>query len=1134
MKKNECGQRFACKKSTPLILLKMKLTVLIVCLSILTSLGSVYSQNSNLSLNLKKSSLKDVLTEIENQTKYSFLYKADLINHEQLVDVNVTDASVSDILNMLAGKVGFSYKIMDNSIIVLTSTVGDQSISISGKVTDSSGAPLPGVTVVVKGSTQGIITDVDGIYSIANVPGDATLVFSFVGMKTQEVLVAGKANINIVLEEETIGLDEVVAVGYGTMKKVNLTGSVVDVKNEKITNIPVANVTNTLAGKLPGVVAIQRSGEPGLDDANISIRGFGSALTIVDGVEREFSQIDPNEIESISILKDAAAAIYGARAGNGVILVTTKRGKTGKPVINFNTNLGFQSNTRLPDFVNAGEYAQSFNDALNNLGSSKQFTDFQVKAYRYVSGDKSVEFTDAEKEQFENEKAYYVNTDWLDVVFRPSAPIQQHNLSSTGGNDKIKYFLSLGYLDQQSVLRSGDDNFKKYNIRSNIDAQITKDLSVGFDLAGQFRKTLYPSGTIGEIWNCITNDVPTKTLNKDPAYPTGLAQGAADADISGTRKNTTKVFSGSFSLNYTVPFVKGLTAKARFDYYTTHSFDKDFLKAFDVYDYDPASNTYTVNRYGSVETNTLTEEYDEVQTLTAKYIISYENRFGNHAVDAILVGEYIDENSKWLSAYRSGYLTTAIEQLFAGSSSGMENDGSETQDGRISYASRINYTYSGKYLLETTFRYDASPRFSSGQRWGFFPSVLVGWRLSEENFMKNNLSPVDNLKLRLSYGQAGVDNISSYNYLSGYEYSGGFVDGGEMLSGIQTTGLANVNTTWEKHTTYNAGFDFGLWNSKLYGSFDAFYKKRSGILATRQEALPNTFGASLPYENLNSKNYRGFELQLGYRGRFRDFEYNIEGNIAWNRVKNDHIEETDYSDSDIYTRLRYKESGQWANRYFGLEAVGLFQSQDEIDAWSVDQDNNNNSTIRPGDIKYLDYDGDNVITDLDYHPIGKGNTPEITYGLNIGGKWKGFDINMLWQGATNYGIVTAAARTYSYNPSTLFRFQLDYWSSDNTDAKYPRIVQGGGATNNKYNSSYWLIDAYYVRLKNIQLGYSLPSRLYKSIGVSSCRFYLSAVNLLTITNVPHFDPETTSISTSSTYSFFPQQKTISIGVNLSL
>jgi len=1116
----------------------MKLTLFLILLNVCVAFSSTYSQQTKFTLSGDNVSIRDVLANVESKSEFRFFFNNALVNLDQRVSYRIEEGTILELLDQVLQKNGIQYEIKDRTIILSPKssdepgTAAQQKRSVSGRVTNSSGSPLPGVTIVIEGTTQGTITDPQGNYTLPNVPGNATLQFSFVGMKTQEIAISGKTAIDVMMVDETVGIEEVVAVGYGTQKKVNLIGSVVDVKNDRFVNTPVANISSSLAGKLPGIVAIQRSGEPGQDAASISIRGFGSALTIVDGVEQSFDQIDPNEIESISVLKDASATIYGARAGNGVILVTTKRGKTGKPVINFNVNSGYQSNTRMTDFVDSGEFAQSYNDALANSGKPLTFSDYQIKAYKYVSGDKAVVFTAAEKAQFENDKANFANTDWFNVIFRPVAPIQQYNLSSDGGNDKIKYFSSLGYLHQQSVLRSGDDTFKRYNFRSNIDAQITKNLYVGFDLSGRIENSMYPGYAIGEIWNCLINDVPTRALNPNPAYPTGLGQGTADADISGTRQHITKVFNGSLSFNYSVPFVKGLSAKARFDYFVVPQFDKNFLKAYNVYNYDVVNDLYSISRSGMTSKTNLTEISQESTSLISKFILDYENIFGNHTVKAMLVSEYTDYKNQWLSAYRTGYLSSAVEQLFAGSSTGMTNNGSENVDGRISYACRLNYSYSGKYLLETTFRYDASPRFASDKRWGLFPSVLIGWRLSEERFMKDNVQFINNLKLRLSYGQAGVDNIASYNYLTGYNFSGGFVDNGAMQTGIITKGLANILTTWEKHKTYNAGFDFDLWKSKLYCGFDAFYKERSGILATRAASLPTTFGASLPSENLNSMNYRGFELQLGHKGRIREIEYSIDGYIAWNKIKNGHIEEADYSKSDVYTRLRYQQSGQWANRYFGLEAVGLFQSQDEINAWPVIQDNNNNKTIRPGDIKYLDYNGDNKITDIDYHPIGKGNTPELTYGLNFNGKWKSFDLAMLWQGASNYGFVSPGEqRPYPYNPSTIFRYQLDYWTPQNTDAKYPRIGLSG-FTNNKYPSTYWLIDAYYVRLKNIQIGYSLPPRLFKSIGLTSCRVYLSAVNLLTISNVDNFDPET--ISSSSDYVFFPQQKTISFGVNISL
>jgi len=1114
----------------------MKLTLFLILLNVCVAFSSTYSQQTKFTLSGDNVSIRDVLANVESKSEFRFFFNSALVDLDQRVSYRIEEGTILELLDQILQKNGIQYEVKDRTIILSPKSsdepgiAAQQQSSVSGKVTDSSGSPLPGVTVVIKGTTQGTITDPQGNYTLPNAPGNATLQFSFVGMKTQEIAISGKTAIDVMMVDETVGIEEVVAVGYGTQKKANLIGSVVEVKSDKLVNIPSANVTSLLAGKLPGIVSRQLSGEPGADAANISIRGFGNALTIVDGVERNYNQIDPNEIESISVLKDASAAIYGARAGNGVILVTTKRGSSGKPVINFSFNNGWQSSTRMPRYVNSGEFAESYNDALRNSGSPLQFTDYQIKAYKYVSGDKSVTFTDAERAQFEGEKANYVNTDWVDVVFRPAAPMQQYNLSSSGGSEKIKYFISLGYLDQNSVLRSGGDRLRKYSCRSNIDAQITKNLSIGLDVSGRLELLDYPQCDIGQIWNNFMSDPPTNAVGPNPNFASGMGQGAADPDICGTRKTKTTDLSGSISINYSVPFIKGLSAKARLDYLTVPVFQKNFFKAYDIYSYNPVTDTYTYRFAGASSTTSLTQTWTQPVTMVSKLFLNYEHVFGKHSVKALVVGEFTDFNSNTFSAYRTDFYTTAIEQLFAGSSTGQTCTGTESADGRISYAGRFNYEYSNKYLLETTFRYDASPRFARDVRWGFFPSVMAGWRLSEENFIKNNLQFVNNLKLRVSYGQAGVDNIASYNYMTGYQYSGGFVDNSELQLGLTSKGLANLSTTWEKHITYNAGIDFGLLNDMLYGAFDVFYKERSGILTTRSGSLPSTFGANLPSENLNSANYRGFEFQLGYRDKIREIEYSIDGNIAWNRGKYGHVEESDFSGSDQYTRLRYQNSGQWISRYFGLEDAGLFQSQAEIDAWPVIQDNNNNTTLRPGDVKYLDFDGDNKITDLDYHVIGKGDIPEITYGLNISGKWKEFDLSMLWQGATNYSVIEPGMRPYQFTPSTMSAVQLDYWTPENTDARYPRIGISG-FNNNKYSSTFWLIDAYYVRLKNIQLGYSLPKLLYKRIGVSELRLYVSAVNLLTISNVKHSDPEVQSWT--GDYIFFPQQKTISLGINIS-
>lgn len=377
-----------------------------------------------------------------------------------------------------------------------------------------------------------------------------------------------------------------------------------------------------------------------------------------------------------------------------------------------------------------------------------------------------------------------------------------------------------------------------------------------------------------------------------------------------------------------------------------------------MYNFDPFTREYTISRPGYTSLTSLTETFSQGTYMTSQVYLNYDRNFGNHDVKVMAVAEYLDTKGNSLSAYRNNFLSGQVQQLFAGSTAGMTNTGGASQDGRISYASRINYAYMDRYLVEGTFRYDASPRFARNYRWGFFPGVLLGWRISEEPFLKS-VQTLDELKLRLSYGQSGVDNIANFNFLEGYNYSPGFVENGVLTTGIRSRGLANKSTTWERHTTMNAAVDFGFFSGKIYGSADVFYKERSGILAKRVDALPYSFGASLPSENLNSMTYRGFEIVLGHRRSTGNVRYNIEGNIAWNRVKNKLIQEPEYTEE--YKRLRYQNSGQWANRYFGYTAVGMFNSQEEIDSWPVVQDNNNNKTLSPGDIKYLDFDGDGIL-----------------------------------------------------------------------------------------------------------------------------------------------------------------------------
>jgi len=1098
----------------------MKLTVFFLLAALTHLSASVYAQQTKLSISLKDATVRDVLKTIESQSEFFFLYKNENIDVNRTVNVDVKGKSVEYLLDQIFKGTTVTYEVVNRQIVLTDKGQGNsltqsqpQQKLIKGKVTDSSGASLPGVSVVVKGTTTGVVTDNSGNYSLTNIPENVTLQFSFVGMKMQEIAVSGKTTINVALAEDAIGIEEVVAVGYGTQRRVTMAGSVATVENKSIVNIPVTNTANTLAGKLPGLIAVQRGGQPGADKSEISIRGFGNALIIVDGVEQPFDQIDPSEIESFSVLKDASASIYGARAGNGVILVTTKRGKAEKSKINFSANYGIQSPTRFPELADAVLYSKLRNEAYlgEHTGdiANQPFTADAIS--KYQSG------TDPN----------YPNTDWYNEAFKKWSPIAQYNLNSSGGTDKIKYFLSMGYMDQGGLAKSDAFEFKRYNVRSNIDAVIANNLTISLDLSARIEDQRAPAGRLIDLMMSVFDAKPTSPARfPDPTKASDGPVALADPSFSGKNRNYNKVLNGIITAKYTIPYINGLYAKARFSYLTNDQTNKLWKTDFPTYNYDYSTKVYSlVSQAGK---NTLTQESYRNNNITSQISLNYENIFGKNAVKGLLLAEYIDINSDNMRAYREGFLSTLVDQLYAGSLDGMSNNGSAYEDGRISYVGRLNYEYNQKYLLEATFRYDASARFLPEKRWGLFPGFLAGWRISEEEFMKSARF-VDNLKLRYSYGEAGNDNTSQYGFLTGYNYNGTYALGETptMYQGINSKGLPNPNITWENTTTNNIGLDASLWQGKFSVELDVFKRKVSGVMATRLGSLPSTFGATLPDENINSYDNRGFELRLGHKNKIGGFNYSVEGNASWTRGKWIHFEEPVFVDED--SRARLQKSGQWMNRFFGYEALGFFNSQAEIDNWPVNQDLNavKNKTIKPGDIKYLDYNKDSKLDDKDKHVIGRGFTPEVMFGMNLTASYKGFDMSMLWQGATNFNTYfEKEAQVSFYNGENILASFENHWTPDNLNAKYPRLTYGSVA-NNIHTSTFWLQDATYVRLKNLQLGYTIPKQWLTKANIENVRIFLSGYNLLTFDNVTPFDPE----AQGSAW-YYPQQKSFSAGLTL--
>lgn len=1133
MKKSKTGYLVFLKRLTDTHFFKvMRVTVFLILIGVSSVFASLtYSQATKFTLNLRNVPLEQLFEEIQSQSEFNIFYKNSQVDKSRIIDITVSNASVEDILTQALEGLQLDFNIIDRQIVIFPEKSLNnerktkdqvkeqpQKKEIYGKITDSSGQLLPGVTIIVKGTTIGTVTDNNGQFTL-EIPKDAQLLqISFVGMKTQEIEIAGKSSINIAMEEDAVGIEEIVAVGYGLQKKLNVTGSVASVKGDQLTEAPQANVSNTLAGKLPGLISHQTSGQPGKDAALLSIRGFGNALIIVDGVEGDINTLDPNSIETINILKDGAASIYGARAGNGVILVTTKRGNNDKPVISLNTSFSGQSITVMPKKVSSGQYAELLSEEWLQSGKDPS----------------TVPYTKEDIQNYYNEidPYLYPNTDWYDVLIRDWAPQQQHNFSVRGGSGKIKYYALVGVTDQESMWKKNGGKYSRYNVQSNIDAKITDELDLQFDLSSSYEDGEYPyltqSYADGSTWQYYWGTLPIypSELPDKSKIPYGGGNGGAhittNGDLIGYNNSFIHNLKGTLGFNYNLKWIPGLSAKAVFNYNQTYSSGKIFLKPVEFFTYDPESDLYTTQGTIGGSKPNLTENRGRSRTVTGQLSLNYKKIFAkNHEIEVLMLSEFIDYSNDIITAFRENYLSSAIPYLYAGSTVGMSNNGFASEMGRKSYVGRMNYSFMGKYLFEAITRYDASAKFQEDKRWGLFPSFSIGWRLSEESFLKN-ANILDNLKLRASYGESGYDAVGNFQYLSGYALDKSYILGNDPQRGIVSTGIANSDLTWEKMTIYDVGADIALWQNKLYGEFDIFYRERDGIPAIRLTTLPSTFGAELPQENINSTNDRGFEAKIGSSGKDGDFAYDISANISYSRAKWNHFEEPEYEDKD-QARI-YKNSGQWTDRGFGYLSDGLFTSQEEIDNLDFDQDQQGNITLNPGDIKYIDLNNDGVLDWRDQTNIGKGDRPHWMFGSYMSMKYKNVDLALQFTGAWGY-------HTWiKLHPYTVNAYD-NRWTEENNNpnALVPRY---GGASTNDFTSDFYYKPVSYVRLKTINLGYNLPSDLLEKINFRNVRVYVSGTNLLTFSSLDKYstDPEAPSGASGS---YYPQQRTVSVGLNIS-
>ena len=1127
MKNKLTNTFFLSRKRLLMIIMK---TYLILCCSTIFAFSPVrlISQNSKIKFVEDKTLTVDQVFEIiMDQTHYKFFYEEGIFKSLPKVIVKKGIESTDELLSRSLLKGNFNVTITKDEAIIIKEKKPEKSIlvqqkTISGKITDKNGAPLPGVSILEKGTNNGTQTDFDGKFSLKLKNEKAILIASYIGFKTFEEEVGSRSTIDITLQEDTQSLNEVVVVGYGAQKKQNLTGSVATIKSDQLTLTPVASTSNLLAGRLPGLVSKQESGLPGGDSAALNIRGFGAPLVIVDGIQSDFNNIDANEIESISILKDAAAAVYGARAGNGVILVTTKRGTNDKPKITFQSSTTFQGVLDLPKMASSGQMAELWREAHLNAGNPES----------------TARFTAAEVQKFyDGTDPDYPNTDWYSIVARDWSPQNQHNISLRGGSEKIKYYGFLGYLDQQSLFKLNGGEYKRYNVRSNIDAKITDNLSMQLDLASIVENRDFPwrgDEKLFSVWEEYWNTEPfwSAKLPDADKLPYGGSGGAigfhytTNSKLSGYKKTDSQNIKGTIALKYDFKSIDGLSAKVFANYNQNYIFYKNFNWLASSWSYNYSNNTYTQRTVANQPS--LTHRDSKDRNITTQLSLNYDHTFGeNHQVSALALYESIDSSNDFIQARRLGYNTTAIDYLFAGGLTNQSTDGSAGEMGRQSLIGRVNYGFKSKYLFEGTIRVDESAKFDAENRRGYFPSVSAAWRISEENFLKNNFSALDNLKLRLSFSETGRDDVANFAYLSGYQFGDSYLFGSNASTGYVSTGIANPTLTWESMTTYNAGLDFGFFKDKVYGNLDVFYRDRQGIPGQRVTSLPDTFGANLPVENLNSINTRGFEFNLGTRGQIDDFKWDVSGNLSWNRSKWGHFDEPDYADIDE-KRLKQK-TGRWTDISYGYQADGVFTSQDEINALDfVYNSSNGNSAIKPGDVRFKEYVKDGLLDWRDQVVIGKGTTPNWMGGLNANFKYKNFDLSMLFQGA--FGFYNQIKLRWGNNYSTLI--YNERWTPENnhSDVLIPRL---GGSATNDLGSDFYYKKADYIRLKTFSIGYSLPKSLLEKINIESLRLYGAATNLFTLSKLTKYDIDPEAPSGYGGY-YYPQMRTVTFGLNLSL
>ncbi|WP_218043832.1 SusC/RagA family TonB-linked outer membrane protein [Flavobacterium gawalongense] len=989
---------------------------------------------------------------------------------------------------------------------------------ITGIVTSATDAmPLPGVNITIKGTPTGIVTGVNGDYSIKATSNDV-LVFSYIGHLNQEVTVGNKSQVNIALKSELTSLTEVIVVGYGKQKKKTLTGAVSMVQGKDLVKSPVTNVSQSIGGRVPGVVAISGTGEPGSDGVTLRVRGvntFGnsSPLIVVDGVAgRSLERIDPSTIDNISVLKDASAAIYGAQAANGVILITTKRGTSGKPKVSLSFNQGFSGPTILPKMASSSEYATLLNEIDKYASRTERFTADEIQ-----------KFSDG------SDPLRYPNTDWFKETLKPWSAQNYANLSVSGGSDVVKYFVNLSQKSQDGFYRNSATKYKQTDFRSNLDIKVNDYVNLTFDLNASLEDRNYPTRSAQSIFRMVMRGKP----NLLAYWPNGLPGPDIEfgdnpvvtaTDATGYDKDKRYNLNSNLGIDIKVPGIDGLTFKGKASVDKGYRFDKRWETPWTLYSWDGSSldaqgEPVLLPGQKGFSDARLTETFNDSQNITLNGLLNYSKTINeNHDINFLVGAEKITSKGDYFSAYRRNYVSTAIDQLFAGGQKDISNNGSASEEARLSYLGRVNYSFKNKYLAEFVWRYQGSYIFDKSSRYGFFPGVSLGYVLSEEKFWKDNVSFISFAKLRASAGKTGNDLINPYQYLASYSVNNlvYISNGGSTLEqGLYEGVLPNTGVTWETAIQKNIGIDADFLNGDLTLTADYFINLRKDILWKRNASIPTSAGLTLPDENIGKVENKGIDFNIVYKHKINDFKYSIGFNSLFAKNKILFWDEAPGA-------IAYQQTtGRPIGAQLLYNSIGVFKDQAAVDAYPHWQG------ARPGDVIFEDVNKDNVIDANDKVRFDKSGTPTFTGGLNLDFSYKGFDLGILLQGATG-GVFYESTESGELG-NFLKSFYDNRWTEANPNSEHPRTFNRSNEYWVANGNTYWLHKTDYIRVKNIELGYTLPETLTSKANFQKVRIYVSAFNFLTYSpDMKDFDPENVSGNGQN----YPLNKVVNFGFNI--